>query len=167
MENLSIGAVLDSIKDRHGLKSDYKLGLYLGITNGSVRNFRHGRSLPDERICRLLADAAGIDPLILAAQVQAQRSKSDEARSLWEAIAARLQLAGAHALAVILSVVCATGFIATDARAASAGGDVAPMSTDIRQFIHRIEWPGLLFAALLWLAARFDRGFTPCFVPAK
>lgn len=138
MENLSVVAVLDSIKSQQNLKSDYAIGKLLGISLPVISGWRHGKSLPDERMCKKLAHAAGIDPLVLAASMQAQRSKSDEARSLWEAIAARLQLAGAHALAVILSVVCATGFIATDARAASSGYDVAPMSTDIRQFIHRI-----------------------------
>lgn len=109
MPNFAIGSVLDLARERHGLKSDYKLSLYLGIADGSIRNFRHGRTLPDERICKLLAEAAGIDPLVLAAQVQAQRSKTDDARSLWEAIADRLQMSAAHSLAVILSVVFAMG----------------------------------------------------------
>jgi hypothetical protein len=104
MGNFAIGPVLDSIKERHGLKSDYKLSLFLGIADGSIRNFRHGRTLPDERICQILAEAAGIDPLILAAQVQAQRSKTAEARSLWEAIAARLQVAAHGLAAAIFSV---------------------------------------------------------------
>ncbi|CAN7303906.1 DUF3693 domain-containing protein [Acidovorax delafieldii] len=121
MPNFAIGAVLDLARERHGLKSDYKLSLYLGIADGSIRNFRHGRSLPDERICKLLAEAAGIDPLILAAQVQAQRSKTDDARSLWEAIAERLQMAGAHALAAVFAVLFAMGIGAQDARAAGPG----------------------------------------------
>lgn len=166
MENFDVNGVLDAIKERHGLKSDYKLGLYLGITNGSVRNFRHGRSLPDERICQILAEAAGIDPLILAAQVQAQRSKTAEARSLWEAIAARLQVAAHGLAAAIFSVLIATGFVATDARAASAATRHTPADQAIESVIHRIELTALLFAALAWLVSRFDRGFRPLFVPA-
>jgi len=126
MPNFAIGAVLDTARERHGLKSDYRLALFLGVTDGSIRNFRHGRSLPDERICGLLAEAAGLDPLILAAQVQAQRSKSTEARSLWEAVAERLSM-GAHGLAAaIFSVLIATSFVATDARAQSAGDGARP-----------------------------------------
>lgn len=119
MENLSVVAVLDSIKTRHGLKSDYAVCKLIGCSTQLLANWRHGRNLPDEKWCQLLAAAAGVDPLILAAQVQAQRSKTDEARTLWEAIAERLQM-GAHGLAAaIFSVVFATGFVATDARAAS------------------------------------------------
>ncbi|GKT19540.1 hypothetical protein AVHY2522_22850 [Acidovorax sp. SUPP2522] len=121
MRNFDINEVLDLIKNRQGLKSDYKLGLYLGITNGSVRNFRHGRSLPDERICKLLAAAAGIDPLILAAQVQAQRSKTEEARSLWEQIAERLQMAAQGAVAAVFAVAIAIGLIAQSADESWAG----------------------------------------------
>lgn len=167
MPNFAIGTVLDLARERHGLKSDYKLSLYLGIADGSIRNFRHGRTLPDERICKLLAEAAGIDPLILAAQVQAQRSKTDDARSLWEAIAERLQMAAHGAAAAIFAAVFAMGFVAGDARAASAGDVHASESVDSKVYtLHLVGW-ALLFAALAWLVSRFDSGFTPCFVPAQ
>lgn len=151
MENFNVNHVLDAIKERHGLKSDYKLAIYLGITDGSVRNFRHGRSLPDERICGLLASAAGIDPLILAAQVQAQRSKTAEARSIWEQIAERLALATHGATAAIFAAAIAIGLIAADAGPASAG-EVQAFNLTTGSSIHRIYQPVaaliLLFLAL-------------------
>lgn len=159
MENFDVNGVLDAIKERHGLKSDYKLGLYLGITNGSVRNFRHGRSLPDERICQILAEAAGIDPLILAAQVQAQRSKTAEARSLWEAIAARLQVAAHGLAAAIFSVLIATEFVATDASAASVATEHTPAHQVIQSVIHRMELVALLFAGLALARRRKNTAF--------
>lgn len=167
MANFDINAVLDSIKARHDLKSDYKLALFLGITDGSVRNFRHGRSLPDERICKIIAHAAQVDPLVLAAQVQAQRSKTEDARTMWQAIAERLQMAAHGAAAAIFAVVFAMGFVAGDARAASAGDVHASESVDSKVYTsHLVGW-ALLFAALAWLVSRSDPGFTPCFVPAK
>lgn len=167
MPNFAIGAVLDQARDRHSLKSDYKLALFLGVTDGSIRNFRHGRSLPDERICKLLAEAAGIDPLILAAQVQAQRSKTDDARSLWEAIAERLQMAGAHALAAVFAVLLAMGFGAQDARAAGPADVHDPAAQGVKTLYIVSSIAGLICVMLFWLLARFDRGFFPCFVPAK
>lgn len=165
MQNLSVVAVLDSIKERHGLKSDYAVCKLLGCSTQLVANWRHGRALPDEKSCGLLAAAAGIDPLVLAAQVQAQRSKTAEARSLWEAIAARLQVAAHGLAAVIFSVVFATGFIATDARAASAGTDQASENQPVNLLYIVSTWTALLFLALGWAAMRFDRGFLPLFVP--
>ena len=122
MQNFDINSLLDDIKRRHELKSDYKLSLFLGVTDGSIRNFRHGRSLPDERICGLLADAAGIDPLILAAQVQAKRSKTEEARSLWAMVAERLQMVPQALAAAFFAMIFATAFVADDAYAESATG---------------------------------------------
>ena len=93
MENFSLDSLLDLIKSKHGLPSDYKLALYLGIVYGSVQNYRHGRSFPDERVCQILAQAAGVDADVLTAQVQAARSRNSETKSVWERIAVRLQSA--------------------------------------------------------------------------
>lgn len=166
MPNFAIGTVLDMARERHGLKSDYGLSKAYDIPLNSISHWRHGRSLPDERYCQILATAAGVDPLVLTAQVQAQRSKTTEARSMWEAIAERLQLAGAHALAVILSVVFATGFIAGDTYAASAGGQQAKSDKGVNPLYIVSSLEGLICLMLLWLASRFDRGFCPVFVPA-
>lgn len=167
MQNLTVDALLNRVREAQGLKSDYQMAKATGFSIQKIGNWRHGRVMPDEKACQILAVAAHLDPDVVIAQVHALRTKDSAARAIWERIAERLQLAASHALAVILSVVFATGFVATDARAASAGDDAAPTSADIHPFIHRIEWPGLLIAALLWLLARFDRGFIPCFVPAK
>lgn len=167
MENLSVFAVLDSIKSRHDLKSDYAVCKMLGISGPLVSGWRHGKSLPDERMCKKLAEAAGIDPLVLAASMQAQRSKTDDARTMWQAIAERLQMAAHGAAAAIFAVVIAMGFVAGDARAASAGDVHASESVDSKVYTsHLVGW-ALLFAALAWLVSRFDSGFTPCFVPAQ
>ena len=138
MQNFSITEILDKAREAHGLKSDYALGKAFDIPLNSIGHWRHGRALPDERSCRLLAEAAGIDPLILAAQVQAQRSKTAEARSLWEAIAARLQVAAHGLAAAIFSVLIATEFVATDASAASAATEHTPATQVIQSVIHRI-----------------------------
>ena len=97
MENFSLDSLLDLIKNKHDLKSDYKLAIYLGIVYGSVQNYRHGRSYPDERVCQILAQAAGVDADVLTAQVQAARSRNAETKSVWERIALRLQTAAATA----------------------------------------------------------------------
>ena len=97
MENFSLDSLLDLIKTKHSLPSDYKLALFLGIVYGSVQNYRHGRSYPDERVCQILAEAAGLDADVLTAQVQAARSRNSETKSVWERIALRLQSAAVTA----------------------------------------------------------------------
>lgn len=117
MPNFSISGVLDRAREVHGLKSDYALCKAFDLAPNSVSHWRHGRALPDEKACRILAAAAQIDPLILAARVQAQRSKTDDARSLWEAIAERLQMAATGLAAAIFAVAVAMGIGAEDAYA--------------------------------------------------
>lgn len=142
MENLTVDHVLDTIRARHSLKSDYQLCKLTDISTPLVSGWRHGKSLPDERMCKRLAEAAGIDPLVLAASMQAQRSKTDEARTLWEAIAERLQTAAHGLAAAFFAVLVAMGIGASDARAASAVGVQASAESGTQLVIHRINLNG-------------------------
>jgi hypothetical protein len=134
MENLTVSHVFTLIKERHSLKSDYQVCGMLDLSTALVSGWRNGRTLPDERMCQKLAVAAGIDPLVLAASMQAQRSKTDEARSMWQAIAERLQMAAQGAAAAIFAVVIAMGFVADDAYAQSA----APVSASQQAQANRL-----------------------------
>ena len=73
------------------MKSDYKLGLCIGIGSQSLSNYRGGKTLPDEKACMKLAAAMGEDPAVLTVEMQAKRAKNAETRKLWEGIALRLQ----------------------------------------------------------------------------
>lgn len=119
MQKITLDYVIDRIKERHSLKSDYAVCKHTGIGMTVLSNWRNGRSLPDERMCQKLAEAAGLDPLVLAASMQAQRSKTEEARSMWAMIAERLQTLSPGVAAALLSVAAASSFVADDAYAAS------------------------------------------------
>ncbi|GKS96760.1 hypothetical protein [Acidovorax sp. SUPP2825] len=121
MENLTFESVLDRIKEQHGLKSDYAVCKAFGLSPQNVSGWRKGRSHPDETMCAILAEAAGLDPLVLAAAMQAQRSKTAQARSMWEQIAERLQMAAQGAVAAVFAVAIAIGLIAQSADDAWAG----------------------------------------------
>lgn len=122
MQKITVDYVLDTIKERHDLKSDYAVCKLTGIGMTVVSNWRRGRSHPDEKMCGILAEAAGIDPLVLAASMQAQRSKTEEARSMWAMIAERLQMVPQALAAAFFAMIFATAFVADDAYAASATG---------------------------------------------
>ncbi|WP_131667186.1 hypothetical protein [Comamonas thiooxydans] len=119
MQNLTVEHVLDLIKSRNALKSDYMVCKTLNLSTALVSGWRSGRTLPDERMCQKLAEAAGIDPLVLAASMQSQRSKTEEARSLWAMVAERLQMVPQALAAAFFAVFFATGFVANDAHAES------------------------------------------------
>lgn len=101
----SITQLLNTIKQRHDLKSDYKLALYLGIGESALANYRHERTLPDAAACVKIAAALDIDPDLLTVQIEAMRAKTDDARRLWERVAQRLQMGFANcALLAIVAI---------------------------------------------------------------
>lgn len=104
-----INQVLDTIKERQKIGSDYKLAMVLSIGSGNLRNYRHGRSHPDEKTCAILSAALGEDPALLMVEMQAQRARDDATRNLWANLAQRLQM-GTVNLSLIFAV--ATLFVA-------------------------------------------------------
>jgi transcriptional regulator with XRE-family HTH domain len=106
-----VNTVLDTVKQAHKIGSDYKLAMYLGIGSGNLRNYRHGRSLPDPKACAKLAAALGEKPDKLIVEMQAQREKDPEARQLWVNLSQRLQagVAGVRMMAVLAIVSIAAG----------------------------------------------------------
>lgn len=92
---INIASLLDKAKVIHSLKSDYKLALVMGIQQSSLRNYRTGKTLPDERVIGKICELTGDDPGILLAQIEVQRAKTDEAKALWSDIAKRLTVAAA------------------------------------------------------------------------
>lgn len=131
MEKITLDYVIDRVKERNSLKSDYQVCQLIETSTSLMSGWRAGKSLPDERYCKKLAEAAGLDPLVLAASMQAQRSKTEEARSMWATIAERLQTLSPGVAAALLSVAAASSFVADDAYAASAteGTDLAQVDS--------------------------------------
>jgi transcriptional regulator with XRE-family HTH domain len=123
----SVNEMLDGIKSRHSIPSDYKLAAYLGVVPGAVKHWRHGRSLPDARVASRLASELGIDPDVLVAQLEAQRASTDEARALWQRIAARLQGGAVHSF--VLACLVALGFMTTPPNAVAAVTDLTPSNS--------------------------------------
>lgn len=107
----SVDQLLDSIKSRHSIPSDYKLAAFLGVVPGAVKHWRHGRSLPDARVAARIATELEMDPDVLVAELEAHRAQSDETRALWQRIATRLQAGAVHS--ALLAVLVALGFTTT------------------------------------------------------
>ena len=92
---VNIASLLDKAKVIHSLKSDYKLALFMGVSQTSLIHYRQGKSLPDERVITKLCSLTGDDPDLLMAEIEVQRAKTDEARAIWQSIARRLAAAAA------------------------------------------------------------------------
>ena len=167
----TVSAVLDQCRAAAGLRSDYALSKRLNCPTQTVSNWRAGRSLPDEKKCIQLAEIGGFDADYLAVKFNALRAQNDEARALWNRIAARLA-AGVHVF--LACFLFATNYIATDAHAALLSGHPPAETIQhdlpyVKRLYHILDaiFPMGLLAAILWLLAHDSGAFTPCFVPQK
>lgn len=107
----TISQLLDEIKEKHDLKSDYKLALFMGIGGGNLANYRHGKSLPDESACEKIAAALEIDPDVLIAQMNSTRAKTPEVKARWQRIAHRLEVGAASAaMSLVVAIISLAGF---------------------------------------------------------
>lgn len=108
-----INGLLDRIKSEYGISSDYKLAQFLGVVTGSIRHYRHGRSLPDLRVTERIAFQLKIDPDVLWAHFQAQRAPDQHAADTWTRIARRLHAAGISAVVGVGGAAVSLGLITT------------------------------------------------------
>ena len=116
---ISIAQLLDSAKASAKIESDYRLAKVIGITHSAVSNYRAHKTMPDARVLEQLCALSGDDVAVVMAQIQAQRERTPEGKTMWLKVAARLQ---AGAVTAILSVCMAMLLIAgsaSDARAAT------------------------------------------------
>jgi Phage related protein len=106
----SIAEWLDSVKARASIDTDYRLGKLIGKNSSRVANWRAGRNLPDEAAISQICNLVGDDADVIAAQVQAARATTPQAKQLWLHVAKRLQ---AGAISAVHTVVIAIVLIAT------------------------------------------------------
>lgn len=126
----TVNELLDQVRANAGIQSDYRLAKTLNLTAHTIANYRHGRSRPDDLVLAKLAELGGIpaDQVeLLAVTLQAERASTDEARALWQRIAARLQAGAVHS--ALLAVIVALGFITTPPNAVAAVTELKPANS--------------------------------------
>lgn len=128
----SIADLLDRAKAGALIESDYRLAKVIGITHSAVSNYRVGKSMPDERVLSQLCALSGDDVAVFAAQIQAERARTPEGRTMWEAIAQRLR--GGVSTA-ILSVLFTIGLIAAPVQSARAGEASGEKVSQLKTYI--------------------------------
>lgn len=92
---------LDAVKARHGLPSDYALAKKLGVTHQMISRYRTGKELLGDLSAIKVASLLEIDSGIVMAAVHAERAKSDQERTAWNAIFEKL---GGIAAALLIGI---------------------------------------------------------------
>lgn len=92
---------LKEVKAKHGLKSDYALAQFLGVTRESASKFMSGKNFLGDETAKKVADILGYPPAYVAACMHAQRAKEKDIKKMWEQAA---KILGGAAAAVVLTV---------------------------------------------------------------
>lgn len=100
--------LLDQVKERHGLPSDYKLGMVLGLSKNAVGQYRKGVSRPDDAVAIRIANLLDLEPAYVVACMHAERAKQPELKSLWITMASRFQRSGAVACFAVFALAALT-----------------------------------------------------------
>lgn len=79
--------LLDAVKSRYSLPSDYALAKFLGIDQTTVSGYRRRGIVMDDEIALLVADKLEMDRGAVLAWMHAERAKSPAARKVFEKLA--------------------------------------------------------------------------------
>jgi hypothetical protein len=113
----SVADFLDRTKAKANIESDYRLAKVIGISHQGMTNYRTGKSLPSESVIEQLCALSGDDAGVIAAQIQAERSKTPQAKNMWLMVAARLRGAASTAILSVCFAIALIAAPASDARA--------------------------------------------------
>lgn len=87
--------MLDAVKSRAGISSDYAAAQLLGVTRAQMSRYRNGKDYPGDDQAMKIADLLAIDAGFIVSCIHAERASTDTTRALWEGIARRLNPAPA------------------------------------------------------------------------
>lgn len=86
---------LDALKKALSIESDYKLAQVLGVSRACVSSYRKRGTNFDDSTALRAAELLKIDPAIILADMNAERSKTPETRAVWQDLRDRLTHAAA------------------------------------------------------------------------
>lgn len=117
--------LLDAVRSRYGIRSDYALARFLNQPTNLVSRWRAGKGGPGDAVAAQLAGLLDLDAGYVLARLYAERATDAAGRAVWEALARRL----APAVAGLLAVLLLAPLLGADGAAlALAGGPLCIMS---------------------------------------
>lgn len=127
--------LLDELKARYGLPSDYALGKFLGHKGQSrISHYRSGRSQFDDEEAAKVAGLLDKSPAYVIACAHAERTKSADQRRIWEMIADKFGGIAAGVVFAVGAVAPApSAQAAPQAQAEASQGTIGIMSTRRRR----------------------------------
>ena len=95
--------LLEKVKEKTGITSDYKLAQVLDIPRERISDYRKGKRDPDVYACTKIAIAIGVPPIEIIAEVEARSAPTENKRTFWRDF--RLHAGKAAVIALALSFI--------------------------------------------------------------
>lgn len=152
--------LLDAIRARRNLPSDYAAAALLGLTRSQVSRYRNGKDFMGDEVAQRAASLLDLDPAQVVAAVHAERATDPQTRQLWVSISQRLERAGAAAALVAFGVTFTGGPDAGAMASQPAPAQVIAQALYIMSTVRRA-----LRRAAGWLSSRASVD-SPALIPA-
>ena len=78
--------LLEAVKAKRCISSDYALAKALGVTQQAVSSYRSGNSIINDDVCLSVAAILGMEPIFVIAQANSERAKTPELKARWMGI---------------------------------------------------------------------------------
>ena len=82
--------LVERLQTHYGGVSVYRVAKNLGLGNGRVLNWAHGRAAPTQTECKRIAEVLGMDPRLVLAAMEAQRQSDPDLAEVWGEISETL-----------------------------------------------------------------------------
>ncbi|HEX5129602.1 MAG TPA: helix-turn-helix domain-containing protein [Usitatibacter sp.] len=140
----STAELLEAVKRRHGIASDYALAKILGVSRQTISAYRSGTTLGDQ-IAMKVADELGVDRAAVLAAMAAERTRDAAVRSAWAAAVKKL-----GGVAAAVAMMLGGGPTPPPASASGIEHNTCPEYTMNNR---RRRRPSILGVALRWLTS--------------
>lgn len=78
--------LLEAVKNRRGIVSDYALAKVLGVSQPTVASYRSGNSRISDDVALTVAEILQLHPLQVIAAANAERAKTPEQKARWTSL---------------------------------------------------------------------------------
>jgi len=123
--------LLDAAIKGAKLKGDADLCRLLNWASGKVSQYRNNKKWPGNNAARILAEAAGLDPLAVIAELEITKATDEATRTAWGKVLAGMR---SSAVALVLAVFALSVTVSQFAPMRLKGG-VTPATADNLSFV--------------------------------
>lgn len=81
---MSTQGLIERVKVKLGVESDYAMAQKLDIQSGRISDYRHGKRVPDVYAISKFAKVLEVDPWRLVEEIEAQTEKNPKRKAYWE-----------------------------------------------------------------------------------